>query len=33
MDVMIIVKTLYAVLGKKGVVEGGTGTLNNKKKS
>jgi O-antigen biosynthesis protein WbqP len=33
MDVTIIVKTLFAVIGKKGVVEGGTGTLNNKKKS
>ena len=33
MDLSIIVKTLFAVLGKKGVVEGGTGTLNNKKKS
>ena len=33
MDVKIIVKTLFAVVGKKGVVEGGTGTLNNKKKS
>jgi O-antigen biosynthesis protein WbqP len=33
MDVTIIVKTLFAVIGEKGVVEGGTGTLNNKKKS
>ena len=33
MDLSIIVKTVFAVLGKKGVVEGGTGTLNNKKKS
>ena len=33
MDLSIIVKTLFAVLGKKGVVEGGTGSLNNKKKS
>ena len=33
MDLSILVKTLFAVLGKKGVVEGGTGTLNNKKKS
>ena len=33
MDVSILVKTLLAVLGKKGVVEGGTGSLNNKKKS
>ena len=33
MDVTIIVKTVLAVLGKKGVVEGGTATLNNKKKS
>lgn len=32
MDMIIVVKTLFVVLGKKGVVEGGTGTLNNKKK-
>ena len=33
MDISIIVKTVFAVLGKKGVVEGGTSTMNNNKKS
>lgn len=33
LDLKIVVKTVFAVIKTKGVVEGGTGTLNDKKKS